>query len=103
MEIIKKLSGMIDEEVQDANRYAKCALNYKDDRPELAKLFYTLSGEELEHANELHGKVVEIIQKYREETGEPPASMMAVYEYLHERQVDNAAEVTALRNLYKNG
>lgn len=32
----------------------------------------------------LHDDVVRIINSYREESGEPPAEMMFLYEYLHE-------------------
>ena len=51
--------------------------------------------------NELHKQVVEIIQKYRKEQGEPPAPMMAVYEYIHEKQIENATEVKAMQAMYK--
>ena len=101
MTIIKKLSEMIEDEIKDAEKYAKCALKHKEDHPALADLFNRLSGDELQHANLLHEKVVDLIEDYRKEHGEPPEAMKAVYDYLHERQIEEAAEVKTLRAMYK--
>ena len=101
MKLIEKLSAMVDEEIEDAKKYAKCAVKYKDERPALAKTFYDLSGEEMRHMTMLHAEVEAVIQKYRKENGEPPTAMLAVYDYLHGKQIEKAKEVKDYQAMYR--
>nr|DAR03194.1 MAG TPA: NEUTROPHIL-ACTIVATING PROTEIN A, four-helix bundle, METAL TRANSPORT [Caudoviricetes sp.] len=101
MKLIEKLSAMVDEEIEDAKKYAKCALKYKDERPALAKTFFDLSGEEMRHMSMLHAEVEAVIQKYRQEHGEPPTAMLAVYDYLHGKQIEKAKEVKDYQAMYR--
>ena len=99
MEIIKKLSEMIEEEINDAEKYALCALKYKDERPQLATLFKTLSVEELEHQRRLHDAVVQIINEFKQ-TQDVPEGMQAIYDYVHEREIHKVAEIRNLHNMF---
>ena len=54
MKIIEKLSCLIDEEIDGACGYAKLALKYKDERPQLAQTFYSLTVDEMKHIDILH-------------------------------------------------
>ena len=101
MKIIKLLSEKIEEEICDAKDYVKMALEYRDEYPEMSRSLFNISNQEMEHMNLLHGEVTQIIKRYRETNGEPPAEMMAVYDYLHKKQIENAAEVKAMQNMYK--
>ena len=101
MKIIEYYTDKIAEEIKDAKNYAMKALELRDTDPDQAKALYDLSVEEMDHMNRLHGLVVGIIEKYRKEKGEPPADMMARYEYLHKRVIEKAAKVKNLQEMFK--
>lgn len=101
MKIIEKLSEKIEDELHDAECYAKMALEYRDEYPELARIANNLSAQEMDHMNSLHSVVVQIIEQYRRTNGDPPAEMQAVYDYLHRKHIDKAAGVSVLRSMYK--
>lgn len=100
MKIIKCLSDFIDEEIHDGKKYIKKALAIRGDYPEVAEVLNMLSAEEMKHMQMLHNQVVKIIENYRKTNGEPPASMLAVYDYLHEKFIDEAKEVKMLQQMY---
>lgn len=101
MKEIKLLMEHIEDELDDAHTYAELSLEYKEADPETAELFYKLSGEEMTHMNALHKAVVRHIEEYRRQKGEPPEAMMAVYEYLHKRDIERAENVGVLQGMYK--
>ena len=101
MKIIQTLSDNIFDEISDAKKYAEAALMNKSDHQKLADLYYLLSTEEMGHMSRLHDAVAGIIEEYRRTSGEPPADMLAVYDYLHRKQIEAAAEVKTLQSMYK--
>lgn len=100
MQTMKLLMERIDDELQDACSYAKLALEYQDSEPELANLFERLSGEEMTHATALHNCVMAHIETYRQKGRPVPEAMTAVYECLHERQIDKSAKVRLLQKMH---
>lgn len=101
MKKIQELSEMIEEEIEDAIKYAKCALDNKETNPSLAETFYKLSNEELGHMQALHSQVVTIIDEYRKSNGEPPEAMLMLYDIMHKKHIANAATAKGLLSLYK--
>ena len=101
MQIIKKLSGMIKEEIRDAEKYANCALKYKDEDKTLAETFYNLASQELQHMDMLHNQVVRLITDYKAKKGNPPEAMQAVYDFLHERMIEKAKAVKIEQGMFR--
>jgi rubrerythrin len=101
MKLIKELTEMIEEELEGAEAYAKNAVEYRESEPALANAFFDIANQEMRHVNMLHDQVASIIRKHRDTHGEPPAPMMAVYEYLHGKHIEKAAEVKRYLEMYK--
>ena len=101
MKIIKCLSELIEEELEDARKYIDLARKWKADEPEAAELFYELSVCEMEHMDRLHKEATEQIESYREEHGDPPEGMMTLYNYLHNKHIGKATEIKVRQGMYK--
>ena len=94
------LSYMIEDEIKDAEKYARKALEYKAKDKRLADVFNVLSAEEMKHMNMLHGEVVRMIEEFKQTKGEPPPGMMTMYEILHDRHIEDAKSVKILQSMY---
>ena len=101
MKIIECLSELIEDEIEDADKYIDLAMKWKTDEPDTADLFYELSLEEMGHMQKLHNEVTELIEEYRKENGDPPKEMMYIYKYLHERHIKYASKVKSKQELFK--
>ena len=100
MKIIKCIAEKIAEEINDADAYINLATEWKKEQPEAAKVFYELSTQEIRHADMLHEVVTKLISEYRETNGEPPAAMLALYDYLHGQEIENAMRVKVKQGMY---
>lgn len=103
MRVIRDISEMIENMIKSAEDYAHTAIEWKDEYPDASKALMSISENEMNNMNSLHSVVTKIIQDYRKMNGEPPAPMMAVYDYLHKKHIDNAARVKAMQAMYKEG
>lgn len=101
MKIIKELEELIEEEIYDVKKYAKMALETKDEHPALSQVLYTISTQEETHQAALHTEVVKIIEEYRRTMGEPPAAMLAIYDFMHKRHIESMADARRYQEMYK--
>ena len=100
MQVIKCLSENIEATLDAAEDNIKKAVKYKDEYPAAAKAFYTQSIMLMDSIKGQHDAVVTLIGDYRKENGEPPAPMMAIYNYMHERHINKAAAIKNLQDMY---
>ena len=101
MKIIKCLSEKIKEELKDAEAYIDLATEWRKEEPDAANVFAQLSAEEMGHVDKLHTGITQLISRYRQTQGEPPAGMLAIYNYLHEQQTENAMRVKVKQKMYE--
>ena len=78
------------------------AAELKAEHPALAQVLYNSSVQEDAHQAALHGEVVKLIEEHRRKHGEPPAAMMAVYEYVHKRHIEKLEEARRYQDIYKS-
>lgn len=101
MKIVKCLIEMICEELDGAEHYVLSAIKWKSEYKRTADEFVKLAEIEMTHVKTLHAEVTRIIEEYRAKNGEPPAPMMAIYEYEHEKQIRKSAAIKQLIEEYK--
>lgn len=100
MHTIKHIEKNIHAEYCDAKKYIKLALEYKDHgETDLAKMYYELAEGEIKDAERLHEMAVKIIKAIPADK-QPPAGMLEFYNFLHERDMEEAAEVEILMDMY---
>jgi hypothetical protein len=102
MKLIRDLEEAIEDEIHDVKKYAKWALELKAEHPTLAQVLFHISTQEDGHQAAIHNEVVKIIEEHRRVHGEPPAAMMAVYDYLHKKSIDKLAEARMYQDVYKS-
>ena len=102
MKTIVKIIDQIDEELEDAEKYIKCAMNYKDERPHLANMYYDLSVAEMGHFEKLHSAVSTLINEEKDEGNEPTNEMMAIYNYEHGKYIKEATEIRIMQEMFRH-
>lgn len=100
MKIIECISEDIEATMDLAENNIQKAIMYKNDYPIAAKSYYNKSVVLMDSIKPQHDVVVALIEAHRKEKGEPPAPMMAIYNYLHERHINKAAAIKNLQDMY---
>lgn len=100
MKIIAKVVDLISEELSDAKRYIKLANREKSEHMSLSECFADLAEAEMGHVRKLHDEVTKLIEEVRQRDGEPPAEMLAIYNYEHKKQFEKAAKIRRMIEEY---
>lgn len=102
MVIIEKLCDFINEEINDAIKYAEFSIENKEEYPVITDAIMKISEEEMKHMSMLHSCVMSVIEDYRKKNnGEVPEPMQIIYDIIHRKQIAHAAEAKAYQSMYK--
>lgn len=101
MRLIKTLSENIEDEIKGTEDYAKLAIEVRAEHPAMADVLFSIARQESEHVVRLHDQVEKLIQEYRAKHGEPPAGMLVLYEYLHEKHINDYAGAKRYLDMYQ--
>ena len=102
MKVIRDTSEIIEDAIEHAEDYGKAAIEWKEEFPEISRALIAFSDSVMSNVSALHSAIAKVITEYRRENGEPPAPMMAVYDYLHKNHIENASRVRAMQQMYKD-
>ena len=83
MMIETKFEHMLDQledELEGAEEYIKCAVSYKEDMPEFYENYLRMASMELEHANHLHNMIEKLLDRH-----DHHSDLAAVWEWQNER------------------
>lgn len=101
MKKIEEYADYMEDEIKDACKYAKKALEFKDSDKEAAQVYFQNSIEELEHAHRFHKLAVATIKKLEDQGLTPEPWMIKEYERRHKRAIDAELEVKMLQAMYR--
>lgn len=101
MKAIKQLVEDISEELKGASHYAKLATKYRDEDRELSDTYAKKSSDELTHVNDFHAHVARLIKSHKATGKEVPPAMQAVWDWEHEKMMDETARVKSLLDMLK--
>jgi uncharacterized protein Yka (UPF0111/DUF47 family) len=98
---IKEIITKMDDTLEEAEWYAKQAKLDKELNPLIAETYYKLGQEHLNHYMSLHNLIVSIITEHRKSKGEPPAVMTAIWNYEHEKLMDDYNEIKRMLDSFR--
>lgn len=101
MKAIKEIVEDIRDELDGAKHYAEKAVRMRDTDMTAANTYAEMARQELGHADKLHGMAVKLINEQRAAGVTPPASMQVVWDWEHERMIDQTARIKALLDMVK--
>lgn len=78
----------MDEELNDAQKYTKCASATKADMPDVADMYMRMANQEMEHANHLHNAIDKLVRDER-----VPHDLRAVWDWQNQKYMRWAEKI----------
>ena len=101
MKILKDLIKKSEETLDEVEWYAEKTHHLRQEHKELADCYIKIAEMHINIYGMLHEKMVWLINEKRKEGEMPPASMLAIWEYEHEKLIKEFSEAKFLVEEYK--
>ena len=101
MKILKDLIEKANDTMEEVEWYAEKAHHLRAEHKALADLYIELAEEHVEIYNKLHKKMVMLIEEEKRKGTVVPPTMLAIFEYEHEKLIKEFAEAKVLIEEYK--
>ena len=53
------------------------------------------------HVGKLHDRVTALIEEYRNQNGDPPKGMLALYEWMHQKNTEQAMRIKVKQGMFR--
>lgn len=100
MKIIADIVKSMDEELHDAKKRIKAAMEYKLDHPEIAKREYEIAIQELSHAEKDHTSAMELITAHKKAKGDAPDYMQEMWNKEHDHYIEKYAHIKYMIDMF---
>ena len=101
MKVLKDLIQKADDTLDEIEWYAEKAHHLKMDHRAIADTYIKIAEMHISIYGMLHERMTAVIEEHRRQSGEPPKTMLAIWEYEHEKLVKEFAEAKYLIEEYK--
>lgn len=101
MKILKDIIEKSYDTLEEIEWYAEKAHHLGTEYKPLADSYIKIAEMHITIYNMLHEKMVMLIEEEKRKGGQPPAVMMAIWEYEHEKLIKEFAEAKVLIDEYK--
>ena len=103
--LMHDLYSMMEEEIDGAETYAAKALSYKASMPDLAKMFYQMSGDEMKHASMIEAEIKKTVavEKAKDTQLNLPhdRTMESIYTFMHDQFAARVVKVRVMQEKFK--
>lgn len=101
MKVLKHLIEKADDTLEEVEWYAEKALHYKTEHKQLADVYNKIADMHIQIYDMLHKQMVELIDEHKRMGHNPPAEMLAIWEYEHEKLIEEFSEAKVMVDEYK--
>jgi hypothetical protein len=101
MKILKHLIEKADDTLEEVFEYAEKALHYKADHKAVADAYIKIADMHINIYEMLHREMVNLIEESKRNGSNPPHEMQVIWDYEHEKLIEEFAEAKTLIEEYK--